>query len=293
MIADLRPLHSSHLKHTVRRILPRRFRNWLRSPSKSAEWLWKEIKYVVGSRDTVEMRPGWSLTCHPLAYRFAYFAQHSDPEQAAELDTFISSCRHEMVLFDIGAHFGLFSLAALHFGGEQATAVAIEPSPVATRILKIQASLNDVSDRLRIIEACAADHNGPEAMLAVGVLASGYLVPSSKNHSADELISANAITIESIVEQLQQCPTHVKIDVEGGEFAVLQGAKRLLSRSIPPLLFIELHNELVRERDGDPERTLDLLENHGYKTFACDGSQMSKHSILSRPLVRVVAKNIC
>lgn len=85
-----------------------------------------------------------------------------------------------MILFDIGAHFGLFSLAALHYGGRDARAIAVDPSTVAVRFLKIQAGLNDAVDRLRIVEASVAAHTGRQDMVAVGVLANGfYVVPDS------------------------------------------------------------------------------------------------------------------
>src|SRR4051794_32708229 len=117
------------LRDLVRPCIPRGIRNWVRSPTKSARWIWDEVRYASGQTQEVRVRPDWSLLCHPAAYRFAYYAQHADEEQVAEFDGFISTCRPGMVLFDIGAHFGLFSLAALHYGGIAARAVAVDPSP--------------------------------------------------------------------------------------------------------------------------------------------------------------------
>jgi FkbM family methyltransferase len=290
MITASRLLSSSRLKVTVRRFIPRSLRNWLRSPSRSAEWVWKNIRYAVGSTETVEMRPGWSLTCHPVVYKFAYFAQHTDPDQVAEFNSFISSCRPGMLFFDIGAHFGLFSLAALHFGGAQARAVAIEPSPVATRILRIQAALNHLDSRLSIIEACVGDHGGQKHMVAVGVIGSGYFVAPTMEQFSGELTRTNVVTIDELSANFKALPTHIKLDVEGGEFAALMGARTVLRQFKSPLLFIELHNQMVRDRGGEPESVLELLKNCGYKTFACDGSEMNRESILRRPLVRLMAK---
>ena len=82
------------------------------------------------------MRPGWLITCHPAAYRCAYHLQINDPEQVLEFDNFIDNSFQGMVLFDVGAHFGLFSLAALHYGGPGSRAIAVDPSPIAVRFLK-------------------------------------------------------------------------------------------------------------------------------------------------------------
>ena len=65
------------------------------------------------------------------AFHRGYSWCTSDDELIEELDSFIAHCRRGMVLFDVGAHFGVFSLAALHYGGPDAIAVAVDPSPAA------------------------------------------------------------------------------------------------------------------------------------------------------------------
>jgi hypothetical protein len=92
-------------KGLVRACTPRALRNWLRSPARSAEWCWNEARHTAGMEQVIEVRAGWRLRSHPSAYRFAYFAQDADPDQVSEFDSFIASCRADMVLFDIGAHF--------------------------------------------------------------------------------------------------------------------------------------------------------------------------------------------
>jgi hypothetical protein len=107
----------SRTRKAARFFVPRAVRNWLRSPASSAKWVWDDIKFSCGIKKVVQMRPGWSLICHPATYRCAYHAQQNDPEQIAEFDSFINNSSQGMILLDIGAHFGLFSFAALHYGG--------------------------------------------------------------------------------------------------------------------------------------------------------------------------------
>ena len=45
-------------------------------------------------------------------------AQIADVEQAEEFRSFVRHCSKAMFLFDIGAHFGVFSLTVAHFGGK-------------------------------------------------------------------------------------------------------------------------------------------------------------------------------
>lgn len=277
-------------KRIVRACAPRAVRNWLRSPAKSAAWVWNEARHAAGACEVVEMRPGWRLRSHPSAYRFAYFAQHRDPAQVAEFDAFVEDCRPGMRLFDLGAHFGLFSLAALHYGGRTARAVAVDPSPTAARMLRVQARLNGVEDRLTVVDASVGEHaNGWREMVSAGVHGAGYYL-APEDHAGGELTRTRATTLDRLADESGLAPTHVKIDVEGYEAPVLRGGRRVLSRDDAPALFLELHNEIVKTQGGDPRESLDLLDVYGYRVRDFGGSPVSRDFILAQPLIRVVAR---
>lgn len=279
---------SVQTKSLARIMLPRPARNWLRSPRRSAAWAWNEARHLFGANRRVEIRPGWHLTCHPTSYDYAYFAQVSDPEQVEEFDGFVNVCVPGMVLFDVGAHFGLFSLAALHFGGSQAKALAVDPSPAAARMMKIQSRLNGAQGRIFIVQAAVEDREGWRQMVSTGVNGAGYFV-APEDHSGRELTATRTTTLDALADEYRMRPTHIKVDVEGAEAAVLRGAKNVLSAHVAPFLFLELHNEIVQRQMGDPAESLRLLEVGGYKIFSTDMQPISEGYILSKPLLRVVA----
>jgi len=271
------------LKSAVRVIVPRALRNWLRSPSKSARWLWDAIKFRLGVTKRLLLPRDWTLICHPHVHGVTYQAQIADPEQREEFENFLLQCNDKMFLLDIGAHFGVFSLAAAHFGGN---AVAIDPSPIATRMIARQCSLNGLADKVRIIRAAVSDEVGVVHMINSGVFSDGYfrVIPG---RAKSDLTKTQAVTIDRLVS-LFGMPTHIKIDVEGQEAAVLRGGRSLIDKS-SPILFVELHNEMVRTEGRDPNLALDELARLGYKTFEPNGSAIDRNEILQRPIVRVVA----
>lgn len=276
-------------KQIARTLVPRSIRNWLRSPAHSAAWVGDEIKYTLGLKQEIEVRPGWSVICHPAAYRLSYRNQIVDLDQVLEINRFIASCRPGMVVFDIGAHFGVFSLAALHYGGPEARAIAVDPSPMACRLLRIQAELNNVAGRMCVVEASVGNPTGWQDMIAVGVIAAGYYMAPTKSHTKRELVHCRAVTLDGLAEEHRTFPTHVKIDVEGFEAAVLMGGNRILSPTKAPILFIELHNQIVRDRGGNPRETLSLLRGKGYRLYSGDGRPLEDCEILKAPLVRISA----
>jgi FkbM family methyltransferase len=275
---------SEQTKTLIRSVVPRAARNWLRSPSKSAEWLWNRALFSLGVTRTAPLLSDWGLLCHPHVYRIVVRDQIEDPEQSAEFRNFVSHCSRAMFLFDVGAHFGVFSLTAAHFGGR---AVAVDPSPTATRMIACQAALNGLADRIQILRAALSDAAGTLALLSSGVFSDGYF-QVAKGRPRRELTEFPAITVDQMTAELGM-PTHVKIDVEGHEGAVIRGARHTLAEH-SPVLFLEIHNEMIRSGGGDPSSLLDELDRLGYATFSVAGESIDRPSILARPIVRIVAR---
>jgi FkbM family methyltransferase len=259
-------------------------RNWLRSPSKSAEWLWDSVRFSLGITESLEISPNSYLVCHPRAYKIFRRDQMNDPEQSMEFRGFISHCSSTMLLYDIGAHFGIFSLAAAQFGGR---AIAIDASPPAARMMEIQASLNKCSDRVQILRAAVSDASSSIDMLNSGVFSDGYF-KVTRQRPKTELTKVQGITIDEMAPKFG-IPTHIKIDVEGHEAAVLRGARATLSQ-FSPILFLELHNEMVIAAGDSPGAALNELAELRYDAFTTDGDPVSTDAILVPPIIRIVAK---
>ena len=277
------------MRTVIKALVPRTLRNWLRSPSASIQWCAHELQFRLGGPVDVELRPGWTFRCHPAAASFARAQQTQDPDQVAEFDCFISWCSPGMVLFDAGAHFGVFSLAGLHYGGGMAQAVALDPSPVACRLLRLHAKLNDVQDRLRVVQAAVAAVDGTQHLVDAGVAAVHYQLLPESRHRADEMTPAKAVTLDEVARTSGLRPTHIKIDVESAELAALKGSRQVLSQASPPVLFLELHNEMIRTRDGNPRDAVDYLRAQRYRLFGMDGHALTEQAVLERSLIRVYA----
>ena len=87
-------------------------------------------------------------------------------------------------------------------------------------------------------------------------------------------------------------PTHVKIDVEGFETAVLQGGENVLSRPDGPTVFLELHRKILRDHGVPAGLPLELLEDYGYRNFREEGQSVSPDRVAGSdaPMARIVAR---
>jgi len=277
-------MSSQRTEKIIRATVPRGARNWLRSPSKSIEWLWDSLVFWSGGPKELAALPGWNLLCHPRAYKVFLESQLTDPEQSAEFHNFAKHCSPSMLLFDIGASYGIFSLAAAHFGG---IAIAVDASPIATAHIKLHSQCNGYGKNIRILQACVSDAQGEINMLSSGVFSDGYF-RVAQGREKSELTNTHAVTIDELAVEFGT-PTHVKIDVEGHEAAVLRGGKKTLN-SVAPLLFLELHNDMIRSEGGDPNGVLDKLIELKYEMYSVDGRTLDRSDILQMPICRLLGR---
>jgi FkbM family methyltransferase len=169
-------------------------------------------------------------------------------------------------------------------------AVAVDPSESAVRMLRRMARLNATGDRLRIIRAAVAAAEGVTDVVDAGVVAAGYAVRPGAAHPASERTVVPAVTVDGLCARLELRPTHLKIDVEGFEADVLRGARATLRAADRPLVFIELHHEIVRQGGSDPAAAIRELQDARYGLFDVYGAPAFAEALLSQNLVRVVAR---
>src|SRR5258708_11933351 len=118
------------LRNLLRRAVPRSIRLWALHPRQSARWVRHVFGALAGRAASLPMRSDWELRCHPAAVE-AFAFERDQPELREELEGFIAACGEGMVLFDIGAHYGLFALTALRWSGGTARVGAVDPSAPA------------------------------------------------------------------------------------------------------------------------------------------------------------------
>lgn len=135
------------------------------------------------------------------------------------------------VVYDIGAHVGLYTVIAAKIG---ATVIAFEPLPRNLVFLHRHIEMNALN-RVRVVEAAVTSHNGEvrfeEHGHAMGRIGDGELV-----------VKAISIDTASLPP-----PSVVKMDIEGGEYNAMLGMKQTLEAA-KPVIFLSTHGEEVASR---------------------------------------------
>jgi len=152
------------------------------------------------------------------------------------------------IFIDGGAHVGLFTLVAAARVGPTGKVLAFEPAPAA----RAQLLQNLELSRFPWVEVstCAlAEGAGERSFVAFANDAWG----SSSFAPPPEFVGGHAevvetTTLDAVMAGLDQARIRlVKLDLEGAEYAALQGAGRLL-REVQPDFLVELEPELRQSR---------------------------------------------
>ena len=171
----------------------------------------------------------------------------ADPPEQHVLRWVINSLPRGGTFFDVGAHYGWISIAAAHRLGSAGTVVAFEPSPVLVDILAYHKRANRLK-QMQIIQAAVSNRESvyePFFLLNDGMSSRNSLTIGAKNvphidPDGKTLTRVRSVTLDGFVSSSGIVPDLIKIDVEGAELLVLQGAERLLA-SHHPVLIVGVH----------------------------------------------------
>jgi FkbM family methyltransferase len=274
------------IRDVIRQAVPRGVRLWLRHPVQSSRWLWHGVSARTGGAATLRMRDDWEIACHPAAVE-AFAFERDRPDLRDELEGFVAACRHGMRFFDIGAHFGLFTLAALKWGGSGVTVVAVDPSGAALAVFDDNMRLAGAGARVMRHRAAIGAEEGETSLLTGGAGAWHMMVaPEAPRHDA---VTVPMMTLDGLARRTGVIPTHVKIDVEGEEDAVLRGGEDLLRRHAP-IVFLELHGGILRRTGRDPLAVLARLASYGYSRLEIAGGPIAPADAAAMDVARIVCR---
>jgi len=266
--------------------MPRRLSLALRQPRAELAWLTHAAAFHLGRVRRLDMGRGWQVSCHP-ASAAVFEAFRDDPEYRAEYDAFVGVCRPGMVLLDVGANMGFFTMAACRFGGPEAHAIAVEPSARPASVLMANVELAGRADAVTLVHQALGAGDARLPLLLEGAAGGFQLVrPIEPRTDAG---SVEATTIDALVERSGLSPSHVKIDVEGYEDAVLAGGAAYLRRGHPVVL-LELHGHLLRAGGRRPEDVLALLADLGYDDFSWQGRPVAPAAAAAMWVARLVCR---
>lgn len=189
----------------------------------------------------------------PLLQERAVTAVTKEPDMVRWLDGF----GKDAVLWDIGANVGVFSLYAAARAG--CTVLAFEPAAANYFVLSRNIQLNQLNERIAAYGVALAGATGlgtlnlSSAAMGTSMSQFGKAGEMSRYWSGDGEAAAHAVvgfTIDDFIARFDPpFPTHIKMDVDGLELPILQGATNTLRDARLQAAMVELSVTNREERE--------------------------------------------
>jgi FkbM family methyltransferase len=163
-----------------------------------------------------------------------------------------------MTVYDVGAQAGFYTLFSSRIVGKTGRVFAFEPYPHCARFLVDHVRMNGLSN-VRVLQIAVGERNG-----FIGMTVDHGLMENKVHDSSGSILMVAVVTIDDCG---LSTPDIIKLDVEGAEHKVLQGAQMVL-RETRPILFIALHGSAQRELCST------FLSKAGYAIYELGGARL-------------------
>lgn len=223
---------------------------------------------VLGSRDlTIRHHwwPGYRVRLNGYRHR-GYWFKGRDREHRA-MEAFRKFVKSGDTVIEIGGHIGYVSLHLRGLIGDEGRLIIFEPGP--NNLPYLRANIAPFSN-IELVEAACGDDDTTVDFWIEGL--SGQNNSLDRNYKNFEANRKNAFSVEnmrrvqvpmkrldSFLDETGFWPDIIKIDVEGAEQLVLEGAERCLA---------EIRPTIVMEVTENADEVTAILQRHRYRITA-------------------------
>ena len=216
----------------------------------------------------VKIRKGISKGAWFTIYPFSSYWRMGGGEKDVENAICLYCSKLGMTCWDIGAHFGIYTLGMALSVGSEGEVVSFEPDSFSYKKCKYHIKLNNLH-WVKLYNVAVSNVNDTDYLLDGGCGESfarlGYDGEDKEN--TKNKIKVKKIVVDDLVKNSHvKPPDFIKIDIEGHAHKALIGADFTIKK-YKPIILISFHSET--ELNGSK----DILQKYGYSCFDCYGKK--------------------
>ncbi len=198
------------------------------------------------------LNSSWGRSVFEIVYLF--YKNHFEAGTISLLQNYV---KPKTSVIDVGANIGFFTLQFANWVTENGKVIAFEPESVNYARLQHALREANVTHLVDNINMAVADITG-EAMLEINP------IHPSDHKLATHGVPVTVTTIDHILE-IREWPeiSLIKIDVQGAEQRVLQGAIKTLEK-FHPVLFVEVDDQALQKQGTSAQALLKFCLRYDY-----------------------------
>lgn len=206
-----------------------------------------------------------------------------------ETQFFKTSITPGLVVLDIGANIGYYTLIAARLVGNSGRVYAIEPESENLSILRRNVELNDYGNI--IVKQEALSNKRGKATLYKDMLNLGghslsrrNTLPGGKNYA-----SVDTLPLDDFLSREGVRPDLIKIDTQGAEGLIFEGASKTLSQN-RLVIFMEFWPMGLRNMGTEPIGLLQMLQSLGFAISLIDEKNGDLKEVETKEIVAACGK---
>lgn len=186
-----------------------------------------------------------------------------------------------MTFFDIGAHFGYFTLLSSFLVGNEGRVHSFEPTPSTFNILKVNVSNKDNV----FLNNCAVFSERKIVLIndygikysAFNSIYNGRLPQDILPKLETKKYEVDSISIDDYVEHNRIIPNFIKIDAESSEYEIILGMEKTITK-FHPIISIEVGD---MEVEGVPTSNdlINFLVKKSYQPYEFKDGKILQHAL--------------
>ena len=212
---------------------------------------------------------GTRLMCIDLSDRYVSLGCLQDAYEKIETRFIRGVLKAADVFVDVGANVGWFTMLASTIIGKKGRIHAFEPRRPIVDYLQRTVVLNGLSEVITVYPIGLSNEAKTETLIWNSSSDNGGSASFGRGDASPEM-ACQTIEVQPLDSLNLGHVDVIKIDVEGAEPLVLEGAKKTIERDRPIILTEILPTQLKRVSDSSPQDLIDFFLSKNYRGYVLD-----------------------
>ena len=180
-------------------------------------------------------------------------------------------------VIDVGANVGFYTVLFSRLVSESSKVLAVEPTQLVLEHLRRNVERNGCTRSVLVFDGIATNSRGSFRLNVIPGMEEfssiGKIVHPYVTGKVTQSVEVKGDTVDNLVRDFKLNPGFIKIDVEGAEYLVLEGAVGTI-RTYHPVIVLEANGLLLSSCGTTSQMVLEFLEDFHYRFVATSDGYM-------------------
>ncbi len=208
----------------------------------------------------------FAMDAHSDLFKRLITEKHYEPELVKTCKRYLDVNRD---VIDVGANIGFYTIMFAKNIAQQRV-LSIEPTKNAIHRLRRNIELNGVANKVDVFEGAVSNRQGTAKIKTIkgkeeysSLGAMSHPAISKEKWDLEEVISE---TLDELTIRKTLNPGFLKVDVEGAEHFVFEGAQKVLGEH-RPIILSELSDLLLKKNGSSSKEVIGTIKSYDYDMF--------------------------